>query len=202
MRTRRSRTRTAPHSGHLFAICLMTARCCSTLQQVAHAAEQALRSLQVTDKERNAILEAFRCAFSLRTRTRILPCASLVGANALTYTAVHCKPETDGHLLWHHVQVCRYKEARMAAAVDAAIARADAVVEAAAAENADAGPIPFTRCTCLPVCFDFDFRTSIAADAVVQEARPPMRGPCVSPGACACHDSGFHRVTGQRRQDG
>ncbi len=56
----------------------------------------------------------------------------------------------------------------MAAAVDAAIARADAVVEAAAAENADAGPIPFTRCTCWPVCFDFDFKTSIAADSVVQ----------------------------------
>ena len=67
--------------------------------QVAHAAEQALRALQVTDKERNAILEAFR-----------------------------------------------YKEARMAATLDAAIARADAVVQAAAAETADAGSIPFTRC--------------------------------------------------------
>lgn len=73
--------------------------CCCAMLQVAHAAEQSLRALQVTDKERNAILEAFR-----------------------------------------------YKEARMAAAVDAAIARADAVVEAAAAETADAGPIPFTRC--------------------------------------------------------
>jgi predicted dinucleotide-utilizing enzyme len=67
--------------------------------QVAHAAEQALRALQVTDKERNAILEAFR-----------------------------------------------YKEARMAATLDAAIARADAVVQAASAETADAGSIPFTRC--------------------------------------------------------
>jgi hypothetical protein len=67
--------------------------------QVAHAAEQALRALQVTDKERNAILEAFR-----------------------------------------------YKEARMAATLDAAVARADAVVQAAAAETADAGSIPFTRC--------------------------------------------------------
>lgn len=73
--------------------------------QVAHAAEQALRALQVTDKERNAILEAFR-----------------------------------------------YKEARMAAAVDAAIARADAVVEAASADTVDAGSIPFTRCGLCCAC--------------------------------------------------
>jgi hypothetical protein len=43
------------------------------------------------------------------------------------------------------LEAFRYKEARMAAQVEAAIARADAVVEAAAAETADAGDIPFTR---------------------------------------------------------
>ena len=41
----------------------------------------------------------------------------------------------------------RYKEARMSAAVEAAIARADAVVEAASAEVIDPGAKPFTRCT-------------------------------------------------------
>ena len=65
-----------------------------------HAAEQALRQLQVSDVERNAILEAFR-----------------------------------------------YKEAKMAAAVKEANARADAVVEEAAAKVVEVGATPFTRCT-------------------------------------------------------
>ena len=67
--------------------------------QVMHAAEQALRQLQVSDVERNAILEAFR-----------------------------------------------YKEAKMAAAVKEANARADAVVEEAAAKVVEVGATPFTRC--------------------------------------------------------
>ena len=66
--------------------------------QVMHAAEQALRQLQVSDVERNAILEAFR-----------------------------------------------YKEAKMAAAVKEANARADAVVEEAAAKVVEVGATPFTR---------------------------------------------------------
>mmetsp|Transcript_14126 Transcript_14126/g.42637 ORF Transcript_14126/g.42637 Transcript_14126/m.42637 type:complete len:847 (+) Transcript_14126:158-2698(+) len=41
----------------------------------------------------------------------------------------------------------KYKEARMSAAVEAAIARADAVVEAASAEVVDPGTKPFTRYT-------------------------------------------------------
>ena len=67
--------------------------------QVMHAAEQALRQLQVSDVERNATLEAFH-----------------------------------------------YKEAKMAAAVEAAKARADAVVEEAAAKVVEIGITPFTRC--------------------------------------------------------
>ena len=66
--------------------------------QVMHAAEQALRQLQVSDVERNAILEAFR-----------------------------------------------YKEAKMAAAVKEANARADAVVEEAAAKVVEVGATPLTR---------------------------------------------------------
>lgn len=69
--------------------------------QVMHAAEQALRQLQVSDVERNAILEAFR-----------------------------------------------YKEAKMAAAVKEANARADAVVEEAAAKVVEVGATPFTRREC------------------------------------------------------
>ena len=64
-----------------------------------NAAEQALRQLQVSDVERNAILEAFR-----------------------------------------------YKEGKMAAAVNAANARADAVVDEAAAKVVEIGVTPFTRC--------------------------------------------------------
>ena len=71
--------------------------------QVMHAAEQALRQLQVSDVERNAILEAFR-----------------------------------------------YKEAKMAAAVQAANARADAVEEEAALKVVEIGVTPFTRCRALP----------------------------------------------------
>lgn len=69
--------------------------------QVMHAAEQALRQLQVSDVERNAILEAFR-----------------------------------------------YKEAKMAAAVQAANARADAVEEEAL-KVVEIGVTPFTRCGAL-----------------------------------------------------
>lgn len=103
--------------------------------QVAHAAEQALRALQVTDKERNAILEAFR-----------------------------------------------YKEARMAATLDAAVARADAVVQAAAAETADAGSIPFTRCGqyCSHIRIDATRpRTARALPGNCLISRPAFTGPCL-----------------------
>lgn len=69
-------------------------------KQVAHAAELALRTMQISMSERNAIMEAFR-----------------------------------------------YKEARMNGAVEAAIARANAVVEASTSEITDPGNKPFTRYT-------------------------------------------------------